>query len=86
MTYDEEQEIYEQEMEFTEIYDPADSWIEEEEAENTFHEPERVLSGKISELTNEQKAILAEIKDQRESEQVQGFNNFTNDLFDSLNF
>ena len=63
-----------------------DQFIDDLEMFNTFKETERVLSGDISELTNEQKAILAEIKDQRESEHVQSFNNFTNDLFDSLNF
>ena len=63
-----------------------DQFIDDLEMFNTFQEPERVLSGEVTELTNEQKAILAEIKDQRESEQVQSFNNFTNDLFDSLNF
>ena len=63
-----------------------DDYINELEMENTFQEPERVLSGDITELTNEQKAVLAEIKDQRESEYVQNFNQFTNDLFDSLNF
>ena len=63
-----------------------DQFIEDLEMFNTFQEPERVLSGEVTELTNEQKAILAEIKDRRESEHVQSFNNFTNDLFDSLNF
>ena len=63
-----------------------DSYINDLEAENTFHEHARILSGDVTELTNEQKAVLAEIKDQRESEYVQNFNQFTNDLFDSLNF
>ena len=63
-----------------------DQFIDDLEMFNTFQEPEKVLSGDVTELTNEQKAVLAEIKDQRESEHVQSFNNFTNDLFDSLNF
>ena len=63
-----------------------DQFIDDLEMFNTFQESEKVLSGDVTELTNEQKAILAEIKDQRESAQVQSFNNFTNDLFDSLNF
>ena len=63
-----------------------DQFIDDLEMFNTFQEPERVLSGDITELTNEQKAVLAEIKDRRESEYVQNFNQFTNDLFDSLNF
>ena len=63
-----------------------DSYIEELEAENTFHEHARILSGDITELTNEQKAVLAEIKDRREDPYTQQFDQFTNDLFDSLNF
>ena len=63
-----------------------DDFINELEMQNTFEEPEAILSGKVTELTNEQKAILAEIKDRRENEYTQKFDQFTNDLFDSLNF
>lgn len=81
MNYDEEQAIYEEEMELTEIYDPADPWTEEEEAGNTFQEPERVLSGEVKELTNTEKAILAEYKDRNESSFNNCFNNFLDDLY-----
>lgn len=63
-----------------------EDYINELEMQNTFEEPEAILSGKVTELTNEQKAILAEIKDRRENEYTQQFDQFTNDLFDSLNF
>ena len=63
-----------------------EDYINELEMQNTFQEPEIILSGKVTELTNEQKAVLAEIKDQRENEYIQQFDQFTNDLFDSLNF
>ena len=63
-----------------------EDFINELEAANTFQEPERILSGEVTELTNEQKAVLAEIKDRRENEYIQQFDQFTNDLFDSLNF
>ena len=63
-----------------------DDFINELEMQNTFEEPEAILSGEVTELTNEQKAILAEIKDRRENEYTQKFDQFTNDLFDSLNF
>ena len=38
-----------------------EDFINELEAANTFQEPEIILSGKVTELTNEQKAVLAEI-------------------------
>ena len=63
-----------------------DQFIDDLEMFNTFQEPERVLSGDVTELTNEQKAVLAEIKDQRESEYQQQFDQFTDNLFKSLNF
>ena len=63
-----------------------DDYINDLEMENAFQEPERVLSGDVTELTNEQKAVLAEIKDRREDPYTQQFDQFTNDLFDSLNF
>ena len=63
-----------------------EDYINELEMQNTFEEPEAILSGKVTELTNEQKAVLAEIKDRRENEYTQKFDQFTNDLFDSLNF
>jgi len=68
------------------MFQHDDDFINDLEMQNTFHEHARILSGDVTELTNEQKAVLAEIKDQRESEYVQNFNQFTNDLFDSLNF
>lgn len=63
-----------------------DQFIDDLEMFNTFQEPERVLSGDVTELTNEQKAVLAEIKDQRESEYLSAFDEVTKRLFDSLNF
>ena len=63
-----------------------DQFIDDLEMFNTFQEPEGVLSGDISELTNEQKAVLAEIKDRRESEYLSAFDEVTKRLFDSLNF
>ena len=63
-----------------------DQFIDDLEMFNTFQEPERVLSGDVTELTNEQKAVLAEIKDRRESEYLSAFDEVTKRLFDSLNF
>ena len=63
-----------------------DQFIDDLEMFNTFKEPEKVLSGDITELTNEQKAVLAEIKDRRESEYLSAFDEVTKRLFDSLNF
>jgi len=63
-----------------------DQFIDDLEMFNTFQEPERVLSGDVTELTNEQKAVLAEIKDQRESEYLSAYDEVTKRLFDSLNF
>ena len=63
-----------------------DQFIDDLEMFNTFKEPEKVLSGDITELTNEQKAVLAEIKDQRESEYLSAFDEVSKRLFDSLNF
>jgi len=63
-----------------------DQFIDDLEMFNTFQEPEKVLSGDVTELTNEQKAVLAEIKDRRESEYVSAFDEVTSKLFDSLNF
>ena len=63
-----------------------DQFIDDLEMFNTFKEPEKVLSGDITELTNEQKAVLAEIKDRRESEYPSAFDEVTKRLFDPLNF
>ena len=63
-----------------------DQFIDDLEMFNTFQEPEKVLSGDVTELTNEQKAVLAEIKDRRESEYLSAFDEVTKRLFDSLNF
>ena len=68
------------------MFQHDDDYINDLEMFNTFQEPERVLSGDISELTNEQKAVLAEIKDRRESEYLSAFDEVTKRLFDSLNF
>jgi hypothetical protein len=68
------------------MFQHDDDFINDLEMLNTFEEPEVILSGEVTELTNEQKAILAEIKDQRENEYTKKFDQFTNDLFDSLNF
>jgi len=63
-----------------------DQFIDDLEMFNTFQEPEKVLSGDVTELTNEQKAVLAEIKDRRESEYLSAFDEVSKRLFDSLNF
>ena len=68
------------------MFQHDDDFISDLEMQNTFHEHARILSGDVIELTNEQKAVLAEIKDQRESEYQQQFNQFTDNLFKSLNF
>ena len=68
------------------MFQHDDDFINDLEMQNTFHEHARILSGDVTELTNEQKAVLAEIKDQRESEYLSAFDEVTKRLFDSLNF